>query len=88
MVSSINPFSGYIAAGSQVERAGAAEKSRQVRRAQALSKNIAQRDDELEHQVESADTVSPASGEDRQKGGQQQQKREDEQEPPHLDVTA
>src|SRR5687768_3744737 len=62
-MSSINPFSGYLAQGSQVERTQAADKSRQIRRAQQLAKNIAQQDDNLEHQVESPDTVSAASGE-------------------------
>ena len=66
-MSSINPFSGYLAQGSQVERTQAAEKSRQIRRAQQLAKNIAQQDDNLEHQVESPDTVSGASGEQKSK---------------------
>jgi hypothetical protein len=88
-VSAINPFSGYIAAGSQVERANASDKSRQIRRAQALSKNIAQRDDEMEHQVESADTVSPASGQDQRQGGQQEQRDEKkDDETPHVDIKA
>ena len=45
-MSSINPFAGYVAQGSQVERAQASEKTRQVRREQALSKNVAVRDDD------------------------------------------
>ena len=93
-VSSINPFSGYIAAGSQLERAQAADKTRQVRRAQALSKNVAARDDELEHQVENTDVV--AALHDEQQGGQGQQPRDQQQEskpeegegPAHIDITA
>ena len=94
-MSSINPFSGYVAAGSQLERTQAADKARQVRRAQALSKNVAARDDELEHQVENTDVV--AALHDEQQGGQGQQSR-DQQQPPkpeeegegpaHIDITA
>lgn len=96
-VSSINPFSGYVAQGGQVERSQAADKTRQVRREQVLSKNVAARDDELEHQVESADAVVSIH-DDQNPSGQQQQRRQekpsqneggaDGEEPPRLDVTA
>lgn len=96
-MSSINPFSGYIAQGGQVERNQAADKTRQVRREQVLTKNVAARDDELEHQVESADAVSGVK--DDQGGGQQQQPHEkpnykkdgktaEGDEPPTIDLTA
>ena len=92
-MSSINPFSGYLAQGTQVERTQAADKARQVRRTQALSKNVAARDDELEHQVESADALAEVHDEQgRSQGEQQQQKQkpseEGEDEPPHIDVKA
>ena len=88
----INPFSGYVAAGSQLERTQAAEKTRQVRREQVLSKNVAARDDELEHQVENTEAVA-AAHDDQQPGQQQQSPREgpptpEGDEPPHIDVTA
>jgi hypothetical protein len=95
-VSSINPFSGYIAQGGQVERGQVADKTRQVRREQVLSKNVAARDDELEHQVESADAVVSIH-DDQNPSGQQQPKQQrpqkdpsetDGEEPPRLDVTA
>lgn len=93
-MTSINPFSGYVAQGSQVERSQAADKSREVRRTQALSNDVARRDDELEHQVESADAI--VSIHDREHSQQQQQPRKDHPKPeeddvdetPHLDVTA
>ena len=92
-MSSINPFSGYLAQGSQVERTQAAEKSRQIRRAQQLAKNIAQQDDNLEHQVESPDTVSGASGEQKSKEqgksknrGKRKAGSDDGQ--PHVDIKA
>jgi hypothetical protein len=95
-MTSINPFSGYVAQGAQVERAQAGDKSREVRRTQALSSDVARRDDELEHQVESADAI--VSIHDEQPSQQQQQPRkdrpksgqgdEDDQTPSHIDVTA
>jgi hypothetical protein len=96
-VSSINPFSGYVAQGGQVERSQAADKTRQVRREQVLSKNVAARDDELEHQVESADAVVSIH-DDQNPSGQQQQRQQQQakkdppaaegEEPQRLDVTA
>jgi len=92
-MSAINPFSGYVAQGAQIERVQATEKVSQVRRAQTLSKNVAIRDDELEHQVESADAIVSIHDEDedaRQQSRQQpkEQPQGDEgEEPPHIDVT-
>ena len=91
-MTSINPFSGYVAQGSQVERTQAADKTRQVRRTQDLSKNVALQDDQLEHQVESSDAVA-AVHDDQQPNQQQQQPKKDPKdetsdEPPHLDITA
>lgn len=95
-MSSINPFSGYVAQGGQVERGQAADKTRQVRREQVLSKNVAARDDELEHQVESADAVVSIHDDQNSSGQQQRQQQqakkdpaaEEGDEPPRLDVTA
>jgi hypothetical protein len=90
-VSSINPFSGYLAQGSQTERTQAAEKAAQIKRRQQLSKNIAQQDDSLEHQVESADTVAAASGEQKPRQepkSRKDKKRKGDDDQPHVDVTA
>jgi hypothetical protein len=92
-VSSINPFSGYVAQGAQVERLQAAEKSRQVRREQTLAKNIAAQDDQLEHQVESTDAITPIHDAPHHQNPQQHQRRtppkpDEGEEPPHLDITA
>src|SRR3954470_758956 len=96
-MSSINPFSGYVAQGSQVERSQAADKTREVRRTQALSNDVARRDDELEHQVESADAIVSTNGEEQPHQQQQQQQGKGEQKregdegedgAPRLDVTA
>src|SRR4051794_37066906 len=94
-MSSINPFSGYVAQGSQVERSQAADKTREVRRTQALSNDVARRDDEMEHQVESADAIVSTNGDEQpqqeqqqRKGGQKPEGDEGEDEAgPRLDVT-
>jgi hypothetical protein len=92
-MSSINPFSGYLAQGSQVERTQAADKTRQIRRTQALSKDVAAKDDQLEHQVESTDALAEIHDEQnpsqqQQKQKKQQQGEEGKEEPPRLDLTA
>ena len=94
-MSAINPFSGYVAQGSQVERSQAADKTREVRRTQALSNDVARRDDEMEHQVESADAIVSINSEEHPQQQQQQRKgkQKDENEGedgagPRLDVTA
>ncbi|HSI32022.1 MAG: hypothetical protein ACAI43_21800 [Phycisphaerae bacterium] len=94
-MSSINPFSGYVAAGSQVERAHAAEKAAQVRRTQAMSRNVAARDDEMEHQVESVDVVGAVKDDEAGKGQERPKQRgrggtgkQDTDQHPTLDVRA
>jgi len=94
MVIPINPFSGYLAQGAQLDRLQAADKTRQAKRANALSKNIAARDDEMEHQVESTEQISPVNdqGAGQQHGGQTGKKKNGQTEdpkdaPPHLDIT-
>jgi hypothetical protein len=58
-MSQINPFTGAIIQGMQVPPRQSAEKDRQIRRVQNLSKNSALQGDQLEHQVESADAPHP-----------------------------
>jgi hypothetical protein len=91
----LNPLIAPIVHGPQPQRtAAAADKERQVARTQALSKNSAAEGDRFEHQVESADGLSPV-GDDPAKGGQQQpQRRPPNPKPipqaaakPHIDVT-
>lgn len=92
-----NPLVAPLAQGQQVQRS-AAEKERQVARAQALSKNTAAEGDRFDHQVESTDALT-AVGDQPSNGGQtrQQQRRSPSapeqgaadaaQEPSHIDVT-
>ena len=94
----INPLIAPIAQGPQAQKAAAAEKERQVARAQALSKNTAAEGDRFEHQVESADALS-AVGDNPSKGGGEKRQRPDRRDQPapngdgdsgtaHIDLTA
>jgi hypothetical protein len=92
----INPFTGAIIQGMQVPPRQGAEKDRQIRRVQNLSKNSALQGDQLEHQVESAD--APHAVNDGQEHAYNPQRRPPRQQPnpqnseeggaPHVDVTA
>ena len=94
----INPFTGAIVQGMQVQPPRqSAEKDRQIRRVQNLSKNSALQGDQLEHQVESAD--APHAVNDGQEHAYNPQRRtpreqtnshgsEDDGGAPHVDVTA
>jgi hypothetical protein len=85
----LNPLTGSILQSAQVSRQQAATKAAHVRRAQQLQKNVAQRDDELEHQVESSEQVAPTKDQEEHPAGKkrkQQGKPADEK--PHIDLTA
>lgn len=90
-----NPISGSLIPGATAQRVAGDDKERQIARSQALSKNSAAEGDRFEHQVESADALSPV-GDDAGRGGhsqQQQQRRPRQQaaesqndDAPRLDV--
>src|SRR5512143_957714 len=92
----INPFTGAIIQGTQVQARPGAEKERAIRRVQNLAKNAALQGDQLEHQVESTDGLHAAND---SRDTYQQHRRSprhprrevppppDEQEP-HIDLTA
>jgi hypothetical protein len=88
----INPLANTLLQSTQVQRQQSAEKQRQVRRTQALSKDVATRDDEMEHQVESSEELPPVQDEepehDQQKQRKQNSKKNEEEDRPHLDLTA
>jgi len=86
-----NPLAGSILGSTQAQHQVDIEKQRQARRAQAIQKNIAARDDEMEHQVESSEQLPPVGDEpeDRHQSKQGRQHKPDEEDkPPHIDVTA
>ena len=92
-----NPLIAPIVQGPQAQRAAAADKERQIARAQALAKNSAAEGDRFEHTVESADALT-AVGDSPSRGGdprqQQHERKPDDEdtapgagEKPGLDVT-
>jgi len=86
-----NPFAGAILGSSQAQSIAGADRQRQLRRAQALRKDVAARDDSFEHQVESAEAVHPVDDGDANRSGSQQkrgQQRRPDDEKPQIDVTA
>ena len=89
----INPLTGAPLQGGQVQEQQAAEKVRQVRRAQSVARNVASDGDRFEHQDESTEQL-PVVGDRQSPHGNGQQKRKRPAPPPpadgeaHLDVTA
>jgi hypothetical protein len=78
----INSLSGALAQSAQVQIQHSAEKARQARKAQDDSRHVADRDDELEHQVENAEELAAIHDEtpsSKKKRKQQQQHQQDEE---------
>jgi hypothetical protein len=69
VVTDFNPLAGALMGGAQAQQQVDVEKQRQLRRAQALRKNVALQDDQLEHQVESSEEISPVHDESEGKSG-------------------
>ena len=96
-MSQINPFTGSILQTPNVQRGQAADRDRQLRRATDLSKNAALQGEQLQHEVESSEAITPVH-EDQSKNPQQrkQPKPQPSQHPndddgddtAHLDLTA
>ncbi|MDB5301300.1 MAG: hypothetical protein JWO87_2963 [Phycisphaerales bacterium] len=89
-MSQLNPLSGSILGSVQAQRQMAVDKERQLRRARALEKNIAARDDELEHQVESSEEVQGVRDEAEEQRDERKRKppQKQDDEKPRLDLTA
>lgn len=95
LMTQFNPLAGSILQSGHVARQQAASKAAQVRRSQQLLRNVAQRDDEMEHQVESSEELTPIH--DREGQGQQGQGGQHQGKPggdgdgdnqPHIDLRA
>ena len=93
-MSQINPFTGAILQAPHVQRTQAADRDRQLRRAQDLNKNAALAGEQLQHEVESSEAVPPAHNDQQQKGRKRNKRRGTPSDPPeaggeaHIDVTA
>ena len=90
-----NPLTGAPLQGGQVQEQLSAAKARQVRRAQAVARNVAALGDTFEHQVESTEELSAIHDEQQPKGQsnprkhpQAEKQAGDGDEPPRLDVKA
>ena len=88
----INPLAPALLPSTQAQQQAAADKVRQLRKAQTAARNIAAETDRLEHQVESAEELSPVHDEDqstrRQDRAPQQDNKDKADEEPHIDVKA
>jgi hypothetical protein len=82
-----NPLTGSILQSAYVARQQAASKAAQIRRSQQLQRNVAVRDDEMEHQVESAEELTPTKDGEAGKG-KQKKKKDSGDDKPHVDLTA
>ena len=83
---SVNPLSGGLLSSAQAQRQASADNQRQVRRAQALAKNVAAHGDtvDIEHEVESSEGPTAVGDESPNgRGQEQQQPRHPPQHPPH-----
>lgn len=95
-MSQINPFTGSILQAPHVQRQQSVEKDRQVRQAADTAKNSALTEDQLDHQVESAEELTPIHkdgehdrGYKRRQGERHDQASSDDaKDPKHLDLTA
>jgi hypothetical protein len=87
-----NPLAGAILGSAQAQQLVANEKQRQLRRAQALRKNVASGGDHSEHEVESTEELHPVDDGDKGKDGSKENRREhrgdQEKTQPHIDVKA
>ena len=94
----VNPLAGSLAQSTAVTRQQSTDKSRQIRHAQTLRKDVAAAPDSFEHQVESTEELNPVHDERRESDQQRrgashpQSERDGERpegdEPPHIDVVA
>jgi len=91
-MSQLNPLTGSIVQTPLVQQQQTDQKTRQLRRAEELRKNIAARDDQTEHQVESTDRL--AAIEDSHENPQQRRGKSKrrpaapEDDTGHIDTTA
>ncbi len=95
-MSQITPFTYAVVQNVQSQRQGAIDKERQLRKAQAMERDIAAHDDELEHQVESSEEVQAIQDEPEKKQNRSkrnsskhaQDLRSKDDDTSHIDVTA
>ena len=88
----LNHLAAPLAQSAAVVKQQTTDKSRQIRRAQTLQKNVAASSDTFEHGVESAEELSPVhdpphrESDPHKKGRSHPPPQAPEEEPPHLDI--
>jgi hypothetical protein len=87
-----NPLAPSLAQSVAVTRQQSTDKSRQVRKAQIVRKDVGAASDEFEHQVESSEELAPIHDEQKKPGGKKSKQRkpapnQPPEEPQHIDVT-
>jgi hypothetical protein len=85
----VNQIAGNLAQSVAVTRQQSADKTRQVRRAQALRKDVAAPSDSFEHQVESTEELNPVHDEQKREapaGKPKRRPRSSPQQSPDCDV--
>ena len=86
----INQLAAPLAQSVSIARQQSTDKADQIRREQALRKAAATSPDSYEHQVESAEEITPIRDPERERSDQKQQQqkppRDSDVEPPHIDV--
>ena len=87
-----NPFAGAILGSTQAQSVAGTERQRQLRRSQALRKDVATREDTFEHQVESAEELHPVDDGSHNPSDpnnkRRRQPRPDDDHQPQIDVKA
>lgn len=88
-----DPLTASILQTPLLQQQQATEKARQLRRAQDLRKGVDDRDDELEHQVENTEEVTPVDDgnpdtQQKDKERKKQGKNAPDNGKPHIDLTA
>ncbi len=82
----INPLAGTILGSIQQQRVLGIEKTRQLRRSKVLERNVAAEDEQLEHEVESADALSPLHDEQGEQPPRREPPKPPQDDKPHIDI--
>lgn len=82
----INPLANTILGSVHQQQVLGIEKSRQLRRSKVLEKNVATEDEQLEHEVESADALNPVHDEQEQPPPRREPPKEPKDDKPHIDI--
>jgi hypothetical protein len=88
LMTEINPLATTILGSIQQQRMLGIEKSRQLRRARVLEKNVAAEDEQMESEVDNTEAVNAIQAEDehQQHAPNRDDRKEPKEEKPHIDI--